>query len=403
MIDFSEFSSIQERLLRHTPSGVQRALHRSIDWGERLIGLSGARGTGKTTLLLQHLGRPEAGGLKSLYLSADHVRVEAIGLYDIGSEFFQMGGELLVIDEIHKQVKWTQTLKSLYDAFPAAQIIFSGSSPLHLHVGKVDLSRRVVYYTLPTLSFREYLAFTTGHEHEPCALDELLENHVAVARDVLRRGPVLGHFRDFLHHGAYPFFLEGVASYHDRLRNVIEKTLYEDIAGTSSIQSGGIPVLKKILWQVASAQPFQLNIERLASNLGISRPTLYTYLGHLERARLLTSVMPQAPGSARARKPEKLFLENTNLLRAVGEPITLEDPRGNIRETFFARQARNAGLPVTAAKSGDFVIDSRLFEIGGKRKSFKQVAGRADAYVVRDDIEVGMHRVIPLWLFGFLY
>jgi predicted AAA+ superfamily ATPase len=320
------------------------------------------------------------------------------------SDFFRAGGEMVVIDEIHKRAGWTQELKSLYDSFPTTRLLFSGSSPLHLQLGKVDLSRRAVYYNLPTLSFREYLALAHGRDHERLGWDSLIGDHATAAREILAQGPVLGHFRDFLEHGAYPFFLEGKETYHQRLHNVIDKVLYEDITTITGMRHEGVPVLKKILWQVAGAQPFQLNVERLASNLGISKPTLYNYLSHLERADLLLSIMPHASGSARARKPEKLFLNNTNLIRAVGRQVDIEDPLGNIRETYFASQVRNAGLVVTAAKRGDFVVASKyLFEIGGRAKSSAQLAGEPNAFVVRDDIEVGARGVLPLWLFGFLY
>jgi len=404
MLDLAEFFSIQQRLLRHTLSKHRRFLYERIDWSERLLGLVGGRGTGKTTLLLQHLsgqGTPEG---EILYLSADHILVEALGLYEIGRDFFQGGGRLLVVDEIHKSQDWARRIKNLYDAFPSARIVFSGSSALKPQLGKADLSRRAVYYTLPTLSLREYLLLDTGIEHQSFTLTDLLQNHARLAAEILKSGPVLGHFKAFLDHGAYPFFTEGADNYHSRLRNVVEKILYEDIPPTTGMRYTGVPVLKKILFQIASSPPFQLNIERLASDLGITKPTLYSYLTHLETAGLIAGVMPEGSGATLTRKPAKLFLENTNLQKTIGSELRLEDPLGTVRETFFAGQLRNAGHKVRAARQGDFIVDDQhLFEVGGRKKSAKQLAGRKNALIVKDDIETGSKNVLPLWLFGFLY
>ena len=404
MLDLSEFFSIQNRLLRHTPLKHKRFLNERIDWGDRLLGLVGGRGTGKTTLLLQQLsgqGSPEG---EVLYLSADHILVEALGLYEIGRDFFQGGGELLVVDEIHKSEGWALRIKNLYDAFPSARIVSSGSSALKLQLGKADLSRRAVYHTLPTLSLREYLLLATGIEHQSFTLADLLQNHTRLAAGVLKSGPVLGHFKAFLDHGAYPFFLEGADAYHSRLRNVVEKVLYEDIPTTTGMKYSGVPVLKKILFEITSSPPFQLNIERLASDLGVAKPTLYSYLTHLETAGLTAGVMPEGSGATLTRKPAKLFLENTNLHKTIGRELDLEDRLGTVRETFFAGQLRNAGYNVRTARQGDFVVDGKhVFEVGGRKKTAKQLSGRKNALIVKDDIETGSKNVLPLWLFGFLY
>jgi len=404
MFDLSEFFGIQQRLLRHIPLKHRRFLYERIDWGDRLLGLVGGRGTGKTTLLLQHLSGQGAPEGEVLYLSADHILVEALGLYEIGRDFFQGGGRLLVVDEIHKSDDWARRIKNLYDAFPSARIVFSGSSALKLQLGKADLSRRAVYHTLPTLSLREYLMLATGIEHQSFALTDLLQNHTRLAAEILKSGPVLGHFKAFLDHGAYPFFTEGTNNYHSRLRNVVEKVLYEDIPPTTGMRYTGVPVLKKILFEIASSPPFQLNIERLASDLGIAKPTLYSYLTHLETAGLIAGAMPEGSGATLTRKPAKLFLENTNLHKTIGRELKLEDRLGTVRETFFAGQLRNAGYQVRTARQGDFVVDGKhVFEVGGRKKTAKQLSGRKNALIVKDDIETGSKNVLPLWLFGFLY
>ncbi|MBN1105567.1 MAG: ATP-binding protein [Deltaproteobacteria bacterium] len=404
MIDITEFLSIQAALLSLVPRERARYLREKIDWGSRLTGIVGARGTGKTTMLLQQLAELEATGKEELYLTADHIRIQANGLYETAAYFFRLGGKRIVIDEVHKYANWQQELKNLYDSFPSAKIIFSGSSTLALQKGKADLSRRVVFYTLPGLSFREYLSFSQGVEWPPVSLSQLLKGHVELAAKVVEKGPILGHFKDYLDHGAYPFFLEGTAGYVPKLLNVIEKVLYEDIPSAIGIRMASVPVLKRVLWLLATSQPFTPNIEKMSRDLKVSKEYLYTYLDSLERAGLIIGLLPAETGYRLVRKPSKIYMENTNLLRAVAGDMGMSTQVGAVRETFFAHQVRSSGMHITVPNRGDFLVEGKfLFEIGGKAKKKKQIKEAPDAYVVRDDIEVGFERDLPLWLFGFLY
>jgi predicted AAA+ superfamily ATPase len=405
VIDFSEFFAIHNSLTAQVPQAGYRFLFNQIDWSLRLLGIVGSRGTGKSTLLLQRIKQLDLSPEKCLYLSADHIKVEALGLYEIGAEFYRQGGQLLYIDEIHKYKNWHQIVKNLYDSFPKTQIVFSGSSTLHLTSSKADLSRRAVYYNLPSLSFREYLQLVMNFSYPAIDLEDLLKNHTKHARQIVETGRILGHFRDFLQYGAYPFFLEGRNVYHHRLQNVVEKVLYEDLPSTAGIKPGNVPILKRMLWEISSAPPYQLNIESLASNVQTSRTTVYHYLDCLQRAGLLRAVMLQGKGSALSKKPAKLFLENSNLMRTVGLEIRLDEPLlGAVRETLFSSQIENAGLGLRVAKQGDFEVAGKyVFEIGGKSKGRKQLPKDRPGLVVKDDIEVGDSNIIPLWLFGFLY
>ena len=404
MLDLSEFFSIQANLLTQVSLPRSRSLNEKIDWNSRLLGIVGGRGTGKTTLLLQHMAEQGQHRQRHLYISADHIRVQATGLYEIASYFFRLGGETITIDEIHKYANWQQELKNLYDSFPAAKIFFSGSSTLALQKGKADLSRRAVFYTLPGLSFREYLYFAHGLDFQPVFLPDLLQNHPLAASKILEKGPVLGHFRDYLDHGVYPFFLEGIEHYLPKLLNVLEKVLYEDIPTVIGIKTANVPVLKRMLWLVATSQPFTPNIERMSRNLTTSKEYIYTYLDSLERAGLLSGFLPSETGYRLVRKPSKIYMENTNLLRAVAGEIGGKDQTGTVRETFFAHQLKNAGMNVRIPSRGDFMVEGKyLFEIGGRTKGKSQVKDTDNAFVVRDDIEVGFGNVIPLWLLGFLY
>lgn len=404
MIDLSPFLSIQEALLKQVPRESHRSLYERINWGNRLIGVIGGRGTGKTTLLLQHLAEKGLYLSKHLYISADNIRVEAIGIYEIASQFFRMGGEVIIIDEIHKYARWPQEIKNLYDSFPSAKIFFSGSSTLGLQLGKADLSRRAVFYTLPGLSFREYLLLARNVKFPAITLPDLLKKHARLASEILVEGPVLGHLRDYLEHGVYPFFVEGIEEYVTKLRNIIEKTLYEDIVSTSNIKSSNVPMLKRILWLIATSQPFEPNLVRISNNLGISKPTVYDYLDYLDRAGLLSGVMPEGSGFKLVRKPVKIYIENTNLLRAIAGELSREHSVGTVRETFIQHQLISAGLQVRIPGRGDFLVEDKyLFEAGGSRKGKKQITGKENAYIVKDDIDIGFGNIIPMWLFGFLY
>ena len=404
MEDLTEFFGIQGGLLRAVAGSRGRFLKDKIDWDNRLIGIVGGRGTGKTTLLLQHIADRDRGEQRQLYISADHIHVQATGLYEIASSFFRLGGETIVIDEIHKYGTWQQEVKNLYDAFPDAGILFSGSSIIALQKGKADLSRRAVFHTLPGLSFREYLYFANGLEFAPASLPELLKNHPTIAAGILSKGPILGRFKEYLDHGVYPFFMEGVDVYHLKLSNVIEKVLYEDIPSATGTRTASIPVLKRILWLIATSQPFTPNIEKMSRELKISKTYIYTYLDFLERAGLLSGFLPAETGYRLVRKPAKIYMENANLIRQVTGELGSKEDSGAVRETFFAHQTKSAGMNVRIPNQGDFLVDGMyLFEIGGKGKGKSQIKDFSNAFVVRDDIEVGFGNIIPLWLFGSLY
>jgi predicted AAA+ superfamily ATPase len=404
MIDLSEFFEIQTRLLSLIPQSRRRVFMEKINWEVRLLGVIGARGTGKTTILLQRLTDEGKSAHKQLYISADHVRVQALGLYEVAAAFFKLGGQSIFIDEIHKFTNWTQEIKNIYDTFPAAKIRFSGSSTLALQSGISDLSRRAVLYTLQGLSFREFLLFAKGIEKPVTTLPDLMEKHFDLAKDISREGPILGYFRDYIDHGVYPYFLEGIPEYLPRILNVLEKIFYEDIPSSIGIKTSNISILKRILWLIATSQPFTPNIEKISRDLKISKEFVYIYMDALERARLITSILPAESGYRLVRKPSRIYIENTNLLKALASNTGGEAMHGTIRETFFAQQIKGSELGLAVPKKGDFLVEGRyLFEVGGKGKGGSQIKGQKDSFIVKDDIEMGSHNIIPLWLFGFLY
>ncbi len=404
MIDLAEFHSLQIELLRRVPKKCKRFLADQINWQNRLVGIIGSRGTGKTTLILQYLATQRKIGRQCLYITADHIRVEAVGLYELAATFFKTGGHIIAIDEIHKYSNWGQEIKNIYDLFPESKIIFSGSSVLHLQLGKTDLSRRAVYYTLPVLSLREYMAIFEKVGNSTYTLEEIFQKHDKIATEIQTSKPILAHFNDYLSYGAYPFIGEGEKEYYAKIRNIIEKVLYEDIPAAAGIRYTGVPILKKILNEIVTSPPFELNIDRLANNIGTSRQTIYIYLDYLDRAGLLNKVMPKGAGATLTRKPAKLYLNDSNLLKAIGHDLFASGITGTIRETFFASQLTAAGFSLRTVPKGDFRVDNKyLCEIGGKNKSQRQIRGEDNSYIIKDDIEYGFANIIPLWIFGFLY
>ncbi len=400
---FEELFYIHRKTVEDVPMAFKRYLHAEIDWHARHICITGCRGTGKTTLLLQYYLEAYNDVEKCLYISADHVAVAGIGLLKIASEYFKLGGEAIIIDEIHKSPNWEAELKSIIDTFKRKQILVSGSSAIKLKKGKADLSRRVVYYNLKDLSFREYLALTESIKLPVLSLEDVLTRHVQYAERITKGRSILKLFNNYLTEGMYPFITEGKSTYLSKLLNVIEKVLYEDIAIAADMKQANIPVLKKILWLVASSVPFQVNIEKMSRELGISKQYVYEYIDHLDTAGLMNAVPYGGTGYRTVRKPAKILMANSNLLFAVNRAMQAEAERGSVRETFFVSQLAPL-FKTTIADKGDFEIaDQHVFEIGGAGKGHSQIKTIPNAFVAADAIEFGFANKIPLYLFGFLY
>jgi predicted AAA+ superfamily ATPase len=396
--------AIHYTTIAHVPLSYKRYLFKNIDWNSRCICLTGARGTGKTTLLLQYLIENYGGSEKALYISADHIDVSGIGLYRIAEEFFSYGGELFIIDEVHKYSEWQQEVKSIIDTYRSKRVIISGSSSLDLKRGKADLSRRFAYYDLKGMSFREYLLIKEKMDIAPVSLSHILEHHMQLSRTIAsHQKAVLKLFNKYLIHGYYPFVMEGETVYLQKLMNVIDKVFYEDISVIGNVKKSSIQVIKKLLWIIATSVSFTVNIERLSRDLGIAKEYIYNFLEYLEDAGLVNAVYSEGKGIKLARKPEKLFLENTNLIIAITGALKSAANSGAIRETFFVNQLLQ-GHSIRYSDTGDFLVDEKYyFEIGGKDKGFEQLHDAKHSFVAADGIEIGAGRKIPLYLFGFLY
>lgn len=394
--------SMHQEVMSTTPADNQRYLLDQINWSAQAVCLIGSRGVGKTTLMCQHLLQHYKDVSEALYFSADNVYVASIGLFAIAEEYFKYGGKALFIDEVHKYPNWETEIKNIIDIYRKKHIVFSGSSSINLHESKADLSRRVVYYELKGLSFREYLLFNKIASVPTTTLLNLLKNHIALA-DQFKGMSILKHFRDYLTFGYFPFFLESTSDYLSKLNNVIEKVIFEDIAVIYNLKQSTLPVLKKILWLIASSVGFIPNVEGISNSIGVSREIIYNCFDYLDRSGLINNLYADATGMKLVRKPGKIFLENTNLLYAINGSLKLDNEIGNTRETFFVNQLLSAHR-VNLHDQGDFILDGTYtIEVGGKNKDFKQIKSVKDSYLALDNIEIGFDRKIPLYLFGLLY
>ena len=397
----------QEARLRNLPT-TKRYLYEKIDWSARCLGILGARGTGKTTMMLQYLANYHPGTEKVLYVSIDHPRFQSFSLHDFGRQFHEYGGRILLLDEVHKYPGWATHIKTLYDSCPELKIIFSGSSVLQIQDQNADLSRRAVMYCLHGLSFREFLYFEQGEYFQALTLGNLLQEHAAHARKVNAGIRPLEHFKNYLQYGYYPFFLEGKEVYSIKLANVINHVLETDLPQSRRIDLRQISKLKKLLAFLALSAPSRINIQKLSGSTEISRPKIYEYIESLHQARVLNLVRDGKSGYKTLSKPDKIYLENPNL----SHTLTDKTHVGTLRETFFVNQLLNAHThqpsqftqPIKTADKGDFLVNKEFtFEVGGKNKGSGQIKGVDNAFIAADEIETGFGPKIPLWLFGFLY
>lgn len=393
---------MHKRVVPQKNRSFVRYLYDKINWDSNAICVYGARGTGKTTLLIQDLLKRYKSVENALYFSADNVFVISTGLFEVADQYFKIGGKALYIDEIHKYPNWTLELKNIIDVYGDKQIIVSGSSPLGLEKGRGDLSRRVLYYELFGLSFREFLFLETDFRMESFKFDEILHDHGAVSRKITAEIPVLKHFSNYLKYGYYPFFLEGRDDFQMRLRNTVEKVLFEDIATVYQLKNVKLAVLKKMLWMIASSEPFIPNIDRMSRELGVSRDSVYNYLVYLEKSGMIRQVRKAGQGLKSVRKPEKIYMNNTGLIYAISDISGMDMLDGTLRETFFANQLsviENISVP----DKGDFHVNGKNFEVGGKNKKKHQLENNENSFFALDNIENGFKNTIPLYLFGYLY
>lgn len=391
----------QNELLEQTDDRFFRAMFHQLDWGQRMFGITGLRGVGKTTMLLQFLKYHAEEKEQALYVSADHPWFFEHSLHHLANQFTKYGGKLLLIDEIHKSEHWSRELKTMYDGHPELQIIFTASSMFDILKGEADLSRRTVTYELTGLSFREYLQLFHDEELPQYTLSEILDAPAEAASRVTSHIKPLPLFRTYLENGYFPFAApEQKRNFHQKLSQVINTVLESDLQLMEGYSAANTFKIKRLLGVIAESAPFEPNISKIAQKLHLGRDTVKIYLQNLQKARILNLISRKSKGTAALQKPDKIYLENTNLSFTLrNRPET-----GNIRETFFLNQLRNAGHTVQLSKQSDFIVDGEwIFEIGGPSKEDDQIKKLENAWLALDDLEHAFLNRIPLWLFGFLY
>ena len=389
------------RRLEEIRTDYLRYLYSSIDWSERLIGIKGARGVGKTTMLLQHIKLSFPNRSQAFYVSLDNMWFSTHTLSELAEYLYTHGVTHLFLDEVHKYPTWVREIKNIYDDYPSLHIVFTGSSLLEIDHAEGDLSRRVRIYMLHGLSFREYLEIT-GTAHLPVLpMQTILSDHMQQASSITSGLKVLPHFEKYIQIGYYPFFTETGSdeSYFERLQQVVTTVIDNDIPAVENLEYETLQKAKRLLMVIAQSAPFTPNISNLCTLLSTSRNQLIHLFSLLERAALIRQLHADNKGLKALGKPDKMLFNNTNLMYALGASADA----GTARESLFAAmisQNHNIQYP----PQGDLLVDGRyLFEVGGKNKGFSQIADLPDSYVVADNIEIGFGNKIPLWLFGCMY
>jgi predicted AAA+ superfamily ATPase len=386
------------RLITDCESSYKRYFTTAIDYEQKMVGIIGARGVGKTTAILQHFQELELSFGQKLYISADMIEIADMSLFEIAKFFELYGGQVLAIDEIHKSKNFEIELKNIYDRLKL-KVIFSGSSALKLEHSKADLSRRATIYHVQGLSYREFLELKLGISLPGYTLEDIVQNHTEITASLLKAFKPLEHFGEYLKVGYYPFYFSDQKRYLDKLESTINVVIEIDLPSVFALKYENVANLKKLVKLLCFSDSYTINISELSRKIGIQRDRLYLYIDYLSRGSIFLPLRAKSRGSGLFAKPAKLYLHNANLYHAYCKNAK----KGTIREAFFANSL-NQGHELTHARTGDFLVNGNyLFEIGGKNKSFKQIKDVENSFVVADDIEVGFGNKIPLWLFGFLY
>jgi len=388
------------RIIEQTTLDFQRSLITELPWNERLVGIKGSRGVGKTTMLLQYIKQEYGISTQAMYISLDDFYFTGNTLVDFAEEFISLGGKHLFIDEVHKYPNWSVELKNIYDTYPELKVVFTGSSLLEILNSRSDLSRRALVYSLNGLSFREYLLLSEKIELPQLSLNDILKNHEKLAFKISKTVKPLAYFDQYLRIGYFPFYQGDETLYQKRIQEILNMIIEIELPTLRKTDYSIVSKIKQLLYIISQSVPFKPNVTKLATKINTTRKTILEYINYLTDANVFNSLYKSTHGIGLLQKPEKLFLENTNFMFAVQNQ---EPNKGSLRETFFYNQlAQNHQL--TYPEKGDFLVDENFtFEIGGRNKTGQQLKGVENAFVAADGIDVGVGNKIPLWMFGLLY
>ena len=398
--EMTPLAAALDRRLAALDTMYHRPLYSEIDWEDRLVCIKGAKGTGKTTMMLQFLKEHPVECAKSFYVSLDSLWFANHNPLDVVEWLHNNGFERLFLDEVHYFKPWQTLVKNIYDDYPKMKVVYSGSSLMKLNAGGGDLSRRQRTYELKGLSFREFLEFEGVGRFEKLSLEEILKNHRVVAREIVSKTKVLKYFGKYIEGGYYPFYKSARGGYHERISQIVAQILERDWPVTEDITLATVMKTKKMLMILAASCPQVPKMNELYAQLETDRNQGLKMLYALERAGILSLLSSKSANLGNLSRPDKIYCDNTNIMHA----LTVGTNSGTVRETFFLNQLRCAGHKVSYPPQGDFLVDGRhLFEVGGKGKGFTQIKDVPDSYVVNDGVETGIGNKIPLWIFGFLY
>ena len=395
-----------DEYIGQTSTDFVRSTMYETNWDSRLICIKGPKGVGKSTLLLQRIKMQfEEGDRRALYCSADTGYFSTHTLVDTASMFVKLGGTHLFIDEIHKYDGWSSELKEIYDLYKGLHVVVSGSSLLQLNDGDADLSRRMISYNMPGLSFREYLCLETGMQFDTISLEKLLANPTKFCNKVKAQCRPLAYFKKFLKDGYYPFYYEDKIGYAARVENVTNYIIETELPRLRKVETGNTRKLKALLQVISQLVPFEVDVSKISKSIGIQRNTTLNYFKYLEEARLIFRLFSDLDTVSDLQKPDKILIDNPNLFYVLSDKLP---EIGTVRESFFCNQLRNAQhrIEYGGIKNGDFRIDRKyVIEVGGSEKGFKQIdeADKENGFGAADDIDSAVGKKIPLWAFGFLY
>lgn len=391
-----------DRLLELTPTAIVRQWAKSINWDARMMSIRGQKGVGKSTMMLQYIKlHYNPLDRQVLYVSCDDNYFNSHTLLELAERFYLAGGKHLFLDEIHKYEDWSREVKEIYDFYPTMRVVLSGSSLLSLTEGNADLSRRCVNHDLQGLSFREFLHFYKGIELPTYSLEELLHDPTRLIEEMNKAGRPVALFHEYLKYGYYPYYLNNETDYYTTIQQVVNHIIDDEMPRICKVDIGNTRKLKSLLTTLAASVPFHVDISKLSVISGIKRDTVVSYLGYLGKAKLIQLLYSDVKSVKRMQKPDKIFMENTNLLYAwATEPVQI----GTARETFVVNQLAANHTVEYRKSNGDFLVDGKyVFEVGGENKDFTQIADIPNSYILSDDLETAIGKKLPIWAVGFGY